>query len=97
VPDVHIVWLPEARSERAELIDYIAERNVLAAFSVDDRISRQVDLLTAFPRLGRTGRIPGTFELVISQTPYILAYRLHGDELQILHVFHERRDWPPKH
>lgn len=96
MPDVQIVWLPEARSERAELIDYIAERNMLAAFSVDDQISRQVEQLIAFPHLWRRGRAPGTFELVVSQTPYILAYRLHGDEVQILHVFHERRDWPPK-
>jgi toxin ParE1/3/4 len=94
---VVIVWLPEASTEKDELLDYIAERNVLAALGVDDQMRRQVDQLVEFPFLGRKGRIPDTFELVISRTPYIVAYRLYKDEAQILHVFHERRDWPLKH
>ena len=94
---MQIVWLYQASSEKDGLIDYIAEHNALAALGVDDHIRQQVSQLVDFPHLGRKGRIPDTFELVKSRTPYIVAYRLCQDEVQILHVFHKRRDWPLRH
>ena len=42
---VSIVWLTEARIEKNEIIDYIAERNVLAALGVDQHIEQQVGQL----------------------------------------------------
>ena len=92
-----IVWLPEAIAEKDDLLDYIAERNVLAALAVDAHIEQQVGQLVEFPFLGRKGRIANSFELVISCTPYLVAYQIHGAQVQILHVFHERRNWPPEH
>jgi toxin ParE1/3/4 len=76
------------------IIDYIAERNVLAALGVDQQIEQLVGQLADFPLLGKLGRHPHSFELVISRTPYIVAYRLFAGEAQILHIFHERRNWP---
>jgi toxin ParE1/3/4 len=35
-------------------------------------------------------------ELVISGTPYIVAYRLKGREIQVLRVLHGARQWPEK-
>lgn len=91
-----IVWLPEAITEKDEILDYLAERNILAALALDEHIERQVGQLVEFPELGRKGRIADSFELVVSRTPYLVAYRINGDQVQILHVFHERRDWPLK-
>jgi toxin ParE1/3/4 len=92
-----IVWLPEAIAEKDDLLDYIAERNVLAALAVDAHIEQQVSQLVEFPFLGRKGRMTDSFELVISRTPYLVAYQIQGAQVQILHVFHERRNWPPEH
>ena len=39
-------------------------------------------------------RIANTRELVLSGTPYILPYRIVGDTIQILRVFHSARRWP---
>ena len=91
-----IVWLPDASVEKDELLKYISEHNLLAAFGVDDHIRNQVAQLVEFPFLGRKGRISDTFELVISQTPYIVVYRIFEQEIQILHIFHSSRDWPLK-
>ena len=87
-----IVWLTEARIDKNEIVAYIAERNVVAALGVDQHIDQQVAQLADFPYLGKAGREPFTFELVISKTPYIVAYRLYASQVQILHVFHELRD-----
>ncbi len=92
-----IVWLAEASEEKDDILNYIAERNVLAALGIDAHIKQQVGQLVEFPFLGRKGRIPDSLELVISRTPYLVAYQIHDTQIQILHVFHERRNWPPEH
>jgi toxin ParE1/3/4 len=51
-------------------------------------------LLPDNPEMGRPGRVPGTRELVIPSTPFIVPYRLDGNTIQILRVFHGARRWP---
>ena len=46
------------------------------------------------PHMRRPGRVPGTRELVIASTPFIVPYRLRGDTIQILRVYHGARRWP---
>jgi toxin ParE1/3/4 len=94
--DFQVFWLPAAIREKDAVLEYIAQHSVVAALTVDDAIERQVNQLAEFPYLGKKGRVEGTFELVISSTPFIVSYRLYRDEVQVLHVFHARRSWPPK-
>jgi len=42
----------------------------------------------------RPGRVPGTRELVIPQTLYIVPYRVQRDVIQILRVYDGARRWP---
>jgi toxin ParE1/3/4 len=44
--------------------------------------------------MGRTERVRGTLELVIQGLPYIVPYRIKGNDVQILSVFHSARKWP---
>ncbi len=46
--------------------------------------------------LGRPGRVKGTRELVVTRTPYIVAYRLKRQSIQILRVLHGARLWPER-
>jgi toxin ParE1/3/4 len=46
------------------------------------------------PEMGRPGRVPGTCELVMPKTPFVVPYRLVGKTIQILRVFHGARRWP---
>ena len=48
------------------------------------------------PDAGRAGRVPGTRELIIGGTPFILPYRVKDDTLQVLRVLHSSRKWPVK-
>jgi plasmid stabilization system protein ParE len=38
-------------------------------------------LLAENPKLGAPGRVPGTRELVIPKTPYIIPYRVRGSKI----------------
>ncbi|CAE6849821.1 hypothetical protein LMG22931_07646 [Paraburkholderia nemoris] len=80
--------------DRDAIFDYIEEDSPHAAVVVDDRIRVQIRQLLQFPETGRPGRIEGTRELVISRTPYIVAYRITGDTVRILRVLHGAQLWP---
>ncbi|MGE3646239.1 MAG: type II toxin-antitoxin system RelE/ParE family toxin [Beijerinckiaceae bacterium] len=74
---------------------YVSHENPIAAGRLLDRIVDLAEMqLAAFPNSGRQGRSPNTRELVISGTPYIVAYRVLADEVQILAVIHGSRRWP---
>jgi len=50
--------------------------------------------LVVHPYLGRPGRVTGTRELVVTSTPFIVAYQVVDDRIEILAVFHGARIWP---
>ena len=75
-------------------LDYIANDDQLEAIKVDDAIEEQTALLIDNPNLGRSGRVGGTRELVISGTRLIVAYRVHGSEIQLLRLLHGSQRWP---
>jgi toxin ParE1/3/4 len=91
---MRLEWLSQALHDFSEIIDYIAEDNPLAAIEQGDEIESQVVRLLDNRHLGRQGRIKGTRELVIVRTPYIVAYRVKKEAIQILRILHGARLWP---
>jgi len=77
-----------------EIGDRIALDNPGAASRVVAAIGQKVDVLAVHPHLGRAGRVAGTRELVIAGTPYLVAYRIRGQQIAILAVFHGAQRWP---
>jgi toxin ParE1/3/4 len=93
---VTVRWTALARADLLGIFDYVVARNPRAALRLFDEIEADVRGLVGHPRIGRPGRRLGTRELVVSGTPYIVAYRLKGREIQILRVLHGARQWPGK-
>lgn len=91
---MRIRFTPRARDDLIEINDYIAVENPHAARRVASTIRDQVRILATHPLLGRRGEVPGTRELVIDRYPYLLAYRINGDTVEILAIWHTARDLP---
>jgi toxin ParE1/3/4 len=90
-----ILWSLKAIQDLDLLRAYIAEESPSGARRVVLRILHDVeDLLPNHPQIGRPGRVPGTRELVIPRTPYIVPYRIQRETIQILRVYHSARRWP---
>lgn len=92
----NIKWLRLALAGLDDLMTYIAKDNPEAANKVACKIWETTRILSDHPAAGRSGRVPGTRELVISGTSYIVPYRLKAYEVQILRVLHVARKWPEK-
>jgi addiction module RelE/StbE family toxin len=93
---VRVRWLRKALANLEAEADYIAQDNPAAANRIVQSVFHAVSLLRKNPALGRSGRVAGTRELVVSGTPYIVPYRVRGDTVEILRVFHGARKWPGK-
>jgi toxin ParE1/3/4 len=91
---VIIVWSPRAIEHLAHVRSHIARENPKAANRIAGALLDAVERLAELPNLGRPGRAPGTRELVEPGTPYVIPYRLRGDRLEVLAVFHGRQKWP---
>ncbi|HEY1362392.1 MAG TPA: type II toxin-antitoxin system RelE/ParE family toxin [Xanthobacteraceae bacterium] len=92
---MRIEWSPQALEDLQSIRAYVAEDDPVAAQRLVLRIISAVELhLPENPYMGRPGRVPGTRELVVVKTPYIVPYRVWGTALQILRVYHGARRWP---
>jgi len=88
------VWSPRAIRHLTAIRVYIEKDSEASAIGIVNRILDAVDVLATQPNMGRPGRLPGTRELVISGTPYIVPYRVRHERLELLAVFDGRRQWP---
>ncbi|MGB6260306.1 MAG: type II toxin-antitoxin system RelE/ParE family toxin [Candidatus Sulfotelmatobacter sp.] len=90
-----IEWTEQATRQLDQAYDYIALSNSEAvAARITMQIVTSVQQLAAFPMSGRSGRVPGTRELVISNTPFVVAYSVDHDRIVILAVYHGAQQWP---
>lgn len=92
---MNIRWSDEAVDDLRCLDAYVAKDNPAAARKVALMVVEAVEtLLPGNPHIGRPGRVSGTRELVVADTLYIVPYRIKGDSIQILRVYHGARRWP---
>lgn len=94
---MQVAWAAEARFDYAEIISYIARDNPHAARGVAQRIHAAINRLSEMPT-GRQGRVAGTYEKVVPNLPYIIAYAIDHDragdqQLVMLRIIHGARNW----
>ena len=89
-----IRWVRLALDDLQKIDTFISNENPSAAKKVLSTIWETTRLLKEHPQIGRPGRVAGTRELVISNTPFIVPYRVISEEIQILRVTHGARNWP---
>lgn len=89
-----IIWSPQAREDLRGIFLYIAEDNPHTAAAFQSQLKGGIVFLKENPHIGRPGRVPGTRELIIANTPSTVPYRVRGDRLEILRIYHGARKWP---
>ena len=93
---MELLWTSEAVRDRESIYDYIEEDNPLAALALDGLIAEKTAVPQDFPRMGRPGKIAGTFELVVHSS-YMVVYDIVERQVRILNVVHTTRQWPLLH
>lgn len=89
-------WTEGAVEDLRSAHEYLEAESPRAAAEVVDKIISAGERLERFPHMGRVGRVEGSRELVVTGTPFVVAYRVKGEVVQILAVLHGAREWPKK-
>lgn len=94
---MHIRWTKAASQDLDSIEEYIREHNPKAAIEQVLRVIDAVETkLSNSPGMGKPGRIAETRELYVTGTPYIVAYRINENTIEVLRVIHGARKWPQK-
>ena len=93
---MRVRWLRKALRNLDDEAAYIATDDAVAARLVVKRVLDAISSLAEQPGLGRPGRVPGTRELVVAKTHYIVPYRVRGATVEILRVSHTSRRLPDR-
>jgi toxin ParE1/3/4 len=90
-----IEWTEQAIRHLDQAHDYINLSNSEeVATRVTMHIAAGVQQLATFPMSGRPGCVPGTRELVISNSPFVVAYSIAKERIVILAIYHGAQQWP---
>ena len=92
---MRVAWSPNAVADLENLSQYIEEATSLAAANRITRVIYEAaQSLKKLPNRGRPGRIPGIRELVVSNLPYIIMYRVFPEHVVILNIVQGAQQWP---
>ena len=82
-------WAAKAVSELEAIVLWLAEQaDEDTAHRVALHVFQSTRRLARFPRSGRPGHYPETYELVLPHLPYVLIYVLEGSEVWIVRCLH---------
>ena len=87
-----VEWRPLARAQLSEILEYISDRNIVAASELYKNIEAAISALPQHPYLYRFGRVPGTREIVVHPN-YLVVYRV-TNRIEIVTVLHARQEYP---
>ena len=91
---MRVVWTEPAKRDLIFARAWIAQDRPLAAASQVEKVIQAAAGLRDFPRKGRLGREYGARELIVQRSPFIVAYQIRNDLIEILRVMHGSRSWP---
>lgn len=91
---MRIIWTTQALADLYAAYEYIQVENPAAAKSVIERVEKLLESLRLHPEMGRLGRVDKTRELVMPTLPFIIPYRIKGNDIQLLAFIHAARRWP---
>jgi toxin ParE1/3/4 len=91
---LELVWSPLARRRLEQIHDYVAKDKPEAGKRLGARIVALVELLKDHPYLSRIAPEPRVRELVIGGTPYIVLYRVRGEQIRINTIWQGTQEKP---
>jgi toxin ParE1/3/4 len=89
-----LLWARSAERDLMSIIQFIAERDPIAAHRLGTEIERSTLFLSEYPELYKVSeRMPECREIVISPN-YLLIYQIRPNHVKSLRVLHARQQFP---
>lgn len=89
---MRIRWTPAAADDLQHIHDYLCEHEPNLARPTVIALREAILSLRKLPNRGRPGAVEGTRELLHDRLPYIVAYRVKEDVVEVLHIWHPSQE-----
>jgi plasmid stabilization system protein ParE len=83
-----VTWGKKAYDDLEDIARYLADLSPRVAEKTVTRIQKAVLTLREFPNMGTKIDETGLHRLVVSDTPYVIFYRVFPDRVNIRGIFH---------
>jgi plasmid stabilization system protein ParE len=91
---MNVRYTPRAFADREWIFDYLEKRSPAAAREVQAFVNAQINTLGSFPERHPLVRELGVRVLWLGRYPYLVYYRVHDNEVTVVHIRHAaRRPW----
>jgi toxin ParE1/3/4 len=91
---MRIRWTDPAVQDLSDICDYLDKR---ATPETSLRVAKELfeiaTSLNTLPHRGRPGRRAGTRELICTDLPYIIIYRVRENTVEIARILHGAQNW----
>ena len=91
---MHLRLTPAAVADLQHISDYLKEHHPRYRQPTIRKLYDAVLELKKWPQRGRVGREEGTREFLFSPLPYVVVYRLTGQNVEVLRIYHTAQDRP---
>ena len=92
---MRIRWTKPAANDLTHIADYTKEHfGSSQAHVAVLAIYEAAKSLEAHPHRGRPGRKAKNREMVVPGLPFVMAYRIRGDTIEIIRILHGAQRWP---
>jgi addiction module RelE/StbE family toxin len=88
---MNVVYAPRALRDLESIAAYLRDRSPSGAANVLAAIRSSIETAGFFPQMARVIDDAGHRRLPVPRYPYVVFYRLAGDELLVLHIRHTSR------
>ncbi|MGI4794080.1 MAG: type II toxin-antitoxin system RelE/ParE family toxin [Janthinobacterium lividum] len=72
----------------------MAQDQPAAATAVGQNIRKTISHFARLSEAGRPGPVPSTREMIVPRLPFIIAYRVSTDDVDVLAILHAARNSP---
>jgi toxin ParE1/3/4 len=91
---MRVTWSVASARHLQEIVEYIHGESSGGATNTRRRILQTVARVGQMPLSGRVGRVGGTREAVVPDSPFIVAYQVAKQTVEIVGIWHAARLWP---
>ena len=89
-------YTPRARDDIRTVLTYVERHSAQGALNVARAMRKTIEVIERFPEAGRLAGEQGTRVLPVGRYPYLVYWRIEGQEAWLVHVRHTaRRPWNP--
>ena len=88
--------LSRATRDMRDIFEFIEQDNPEAAKDVARRLIASLQLVAQNPSMGRPSKTKNSREWSIPGLPYMVPYRVRGNAIEVLRIYHTSRNRPEK-